>query len=140
MARMVAHLRDGKTILEGILLTQELVADQPEVHAWLDRAMETAHSGVSDITGIASLGEGWVAEEALAISLFCALRAANFEEGVIMAVNHGGDSDSTGSMTGQLLGVAYGDESIPLKWREGVELREVVTRIADQLYRRFVGT
>ena len=37
-----------------------------------------------------------MAEEALAIAVFCALAAPDFESGVLTAVNHGGDSDSTG--------------------------------------------
>jgi ADP-ribosylglycohydrolase len=53
---------------------------------------------------VEQLGGGWVAEEALATALFCALKATNFAEGVLLAVNHSGDSDSTGSLTGNLLG------------------------------------
>jgi len=34
------------------------------------------------------LGAGWVAEEALAISLFCSLTAKDFRSGVLLAVNH----------------------------------------------------
>jgi ADP-ribosylglycohydrolase len=52
---------------------------------------------------IAQLGGGWVAEEALAIGLWCALTAESLEEGVIAAVNHSGDSDSTGLIAGHLL-------------------------------------
>ena len=47
------------------------------------------------------LGGGQVGEEALAISLFCALKhATEFEKGVLLAVNHSGDTDSIGSITG----------------------------------------
>lgn len=49
---------------------------------------------------IDELGGGWVAEESLAIGLWCALMASSLEEGVITAVNHGGDSDSTGLIAG----------------------------------------
>jgi ADP-ribosylglycohydrolase len=79
-----------------------------------------------------------VGEEALAIAVFCALRASTFEEGVIMAVNHSGDSDSTGSMAGQLLGVAMGEEAIPERWLRDLELRDVIRQVADDLYDWFV--
>lgn len=79
------------------------------------------------------LGRGWVAEEALAISLFCALRATGFEHGVRLAVNHGGDSDSTGSLTGQLLGVLLGAHAIPARWLAELELRSVIEALADDL-------
>jgi ADP-ribosylglycohydrolase len=46
------------------------------------------------------------------------------------AVNHGGDSDSTGSMVGNLLRRVYGSKRIPARWLEPLELREVITRVA----------
>ena len=58
------------------------------------------------------LGEGWVGEEALAIAVHCALTPADFRSGVLHAVNHGGDSDSTGAICGNLLGASLGAEAI----------------------------
>ena len=50
---------------------------------------------------VESLGEGWAGDEALAISIYCVLVAGDdFTRGVRLAVNHSGDSDSTGSITG----------------------------------------
>lgn len=65
---------------------------------------------------VESLGQGWVAEEALAIALYCALVSRTFREGVLLAVNHGGDSDSTGSLVGSLLGSLQGRGAIPADW------------------------
>ena len=79
---------------------------------------------------IGELGGGWVAEETLAIGLWCALAARSFEEGVITAVNHSGDSDSTGLIAGHLLGVQYGAAAIPARWYGQLELREVIEQIA----------
>lgn len=79
------------------------------------------------------LGQGWVAEEALAISLFCALRSRTFEHGVRLAVNHGGDSDSTGSLTGQLLGTLWGEDVIPQRWLDELELRDVIEAVATDM-------
>jgi ADP-ribosylglycohydrolase len=84
---------------------------------------------------IGELGGGWVAEEALAIGLWCALAARSFEEGVITAVNHGGNSDSIGLIAGQLLGGQYGAAVIPARWFEQLELREVIVKIAEDIER-----
>ncbi len=66
---------------------------------------------------IETLGEGWVAEEALAISLYAALSFPDdFPAAVRLAVNHGGDSDSTGSITGSILGALLGMSAIPSPW------------------------
>ena len=83
---------------------------------------------------ISWLGEGWIAEEALAISIYCALVAPDFRQGVIMAVNHDGDSDSTGSITGNLLGTQLGSKSIPKTWLEPLELRDAIVTLAEDLY------
>lgn len=91
----------------------------------------------SNVAGTAEtvelLGAGWVAEESLGIALFCALRAESFEHGVRLAVNHGGDSDSTGSLTGQLLGTLLGVDSIPNRWVDQVELRDIIEELARDL-------
>ena len=92
----------------------------------------------------AAIGAGWVAEEAMAIGLYCAMLgeawvdagrpvAEAFEDAVSLAVSHGGDSDSTGSIAGQLLGARFGEAAIPARWAEQVELRDVTLAVADVL-------
>lgn len=88
---------------------------------------------------IESLGGGWVAEEALAIALACALRAESFEEGVRLAVNHSGDSDSTGAIAGNILGATFGVESLPKEWLDRLELRDVIAQMAEDLFKVACG-
>lgn len=85
--------------------------------------------------GIAALGGGWIAEEALAIGLWCALMADSYEQGVVWAVNHSGDSDSTGLIAGHLLGIQLGVTAIPACWLSNLELRDVIERIAEDIER-----
>src|SRR5690554_4371725 len=56
---------------------------------------------------VESLGGGWVAEEALAIALYAALAGRDLEDGLRIAVTHSGDSDSTGAIAGNMLGLIY---------------------------------
>lgn len=89
---------------------------------------------------IASMGEGWVGEEALAIGLYCALAAdGDFVKGVRLAVNHSGDSDSTGSITGNILGAALGEQAIPASWLCRLELSEVIRQVGEDLFTAFEG-
>jgi ADP-ribosylglycohydrolase len=105
-----------------------------EVLSAVERAVELARSSAPSVPGtVEQLGQGWVAEEALALSLFCALRAESFEHGVRLAVNHGGDSDSTGSLTGQLLGTLWGEPAIPARWLAELELRDIIEDIAADM-------
>lgn len=89
---------------------------------------------INDQKAIRELGEGWVAEEALAISIFCALRYSdNFEKAIITAVNHDGDSDSTGAITGNILGAYLGLSKIPERFLKNLELKDIIMEIADDL-------
>jgi ADP-ribosylglycohydrolase len=82
---------------------------------------------------VVALGEGWNAEEALAIAVACALNAPDFETGVRLAVNHDGDSDSTAAMAGNLLGALHGLDGIPQRFIAGLEARRIVAEVADDL-------
>ena len=84
---------------------------------------------------IEALGQGWVAEEALAISVYCVLcHPADLCAGVRAAVHHGGDSDSTGSITGQLLGLLLGEAGIPPRWRSDLLLGDLVRTVGRDLF------
>ena len=101
----------------------------------MDLAVALSENTVSaDPENIHQLGEGWVAEETLGISLYCALRYQNdFSAGIIAAVNHNGDSDSTGAVTGNILGALLGYRAIPAQWKKDLELSDVILEIADDL-------
>ena len=106
-----------------------------ELTGIIDRAVALSENGMNDLDNIHSLGNGWVAEETLAIALYCSLKyQADFSKGIIAAVNHQGDSDSTGSVTGNILGAWVGYESIDKKWKEDLELHSTVIQISDKLY------
>lgn len=136
LAALVAQLCSGRTLHASIGVARELLVVRPdhrETLAALDDAIALAGTDVPGPAAIARLGEGWVAEEALAIALYAALKAPTLEEGVIMAVNHGGDSDSTGAIAGSLLGAMLGSGAIPARWLEPLELRDAIETVADDL-------
>jgi ADP-ribosylglycohydrolase len=137
LAILIAALADGVSMPEALELSKNILKIAPEheetLHA-LEIAEELAASARPPHEAIAALGEGWVAEEALAISVYCALVAKTFRQGVLLAVNHDGDSDSTGAITGNLLGARLGLKAIPKAWLKPLELREVITAIADDLF------
>ena len=90
---------------------------------------------------IEKIGRGWVGEEALAISLYCALSSeGDFARGVCLAVNHSGDSDSTGAITGNILGALHGMKAIPERWLDDLELKDVIEEVAGDLLMLFKDT
>jgi ADP-ribosylglycohydrolase len=130
---LLVHDYDLDEAVEDVL---PWVAKRPlgtETRAALERAMALAAGGAPSVEKLATLGEGWVAEEALAIAVYAALAAPDFTSGVLLAVNHDGDSDSTGAIAGNLLGALHGIDQIPRKWLSELELGEIVAAIADDL-------
>ena len=100
----------------------------------ISKAISLSHSDIKPIDAIEQIGEGWVAEEALAIAVYCSLKnTRSFENAIIDAVNHSGDSDSTGAITGNIMGAYLGFSSIPEKFIENLELKEVIEEISKDL-------
>ncbi|MFE4834147.1 ADP-ribosylglycohydrolase family protein [Arthrobacter sp. NPDC056691] len=100
---------------------------------------------------VRELGEGWVAEEALAVGLYAVLATTprtpglsaepdgtahpvdHFKAAIAVAINHSGDSDSTGSIAGNILGAYYGTACLPTDWLDALEAPEVIRGMAGQL-------
>lgn len=68
---------------------------------------------------------GWCVNT-LAAALWAFKTTESFEEGMIAAVNLGGDSDSIGAVYGQIAGAYYGFEAIPSRWVAAMKDREML--------------
>ncbi|MBL8401783.1 ADP-ribosylglycohydrolase family protein [Accumulibacter sp.] len=136
MAALVFELLDGSDLAAAIDRVTPLLTCKDryeETRVALQQALSLHASDTAPDAAIRQLGQGWIAEEALAIGVYCALKARDFETGVMMAVNHDGDSDSTGLIAGHLLGAMLGRAAIPARWLAPLELREVMEEMADDL-------
>jgi ADP-ribosylglycohydrolase/protein-tyrosine phosphatase len=140
LAITIMGLTDGASLEEALKAATDCLtcySGHGETRNALIMAMDLAKTSVSPREAINQLGQGWVAEEALAIGVYCALKAQDFRKGILMAVNHDGDSDSTGSITGNLLGTMLGLNAIPQEWLNGLELREVIEELANDLFEMY---
>ena len=105
------------------------------LHTLIDNALILADQNIPDHEAIREIGEGWVAEETLAIAIYCVGKHfKDFEKALIASVNHGGDSDSTGAVTGNILGAAIGYDAIPQYFKNDLELHDVILHVADDLW------
>jgi ADP-ribosylglycohydrolase len=126
----------------------------PELPERLAAALRLADKGVvAPEELVSTLGEGWLAEEAFAVGLYAVLATIpdpaaaggdplpvrHFRAAVALAVNHSGDSDSTGSVAGNILGAYYGEDCLPGEWLEALEAPEVIRGMADQLVKVTTG-
>lgn len=146
-AAVVTHIielcliEQEKTLREIVIdardATSELFAGDkhlPELTRIINLALELSENDDSDLENIHRLGEGWVAEETLGIAIYCALKFQNdFSKAIIVSVNHNGDSDSTGAVTGNILGAFVGYDAIEQKWKNNLELHDVILEMADDL-------
>ena len=107
----------------------------PAFAALIRKAVALSETKKFTILAIHDLGEGWCGDEALAIAIYCALKYQDdFDKAIMAAVNHRGDSDSTGAITGNILGAYMGVFGIPSKYTENLELISVLEEVADDLY------
>ena len=138
LANVIAEIMRGNTLDDAISTSISSLKTYPK-HAECLRAVEKALALHADAAPacpetIQKLGGGWVGEEALAISLYCALAAeGDFKRGVLLAINHSGDSDSTGAITGNILGALLGRKAIPAAWLEELELKATIAEVASDL-------
>lgn len=138
---MRIHVIDRLTfrsiIATAINETLATVPDSPKSKEFIEiiqKSLDLAGSSLPDREAIAQLGEGWVAEETVAIALFSVMRhIRDFEGCLVAAINHDGDSDSTGAVAGNIIGTILGYSGIPDKFRKGLELHDMILSIADDL-------
>lgn len=107
------------------------------------KAMEFAANDHSDAYNLSQLGEGWTGEEAWAVALYCAVRHIDsMKYAIISAVNHDGDSDSTGAVCGNIMGAIYGYEAMKSQrlfcpqdkeLEQTLELSNIILALADDL-------
>ena len=153
---IIHNLIQGKglrsAVESALAHTRALAEPCRELVGRLDSALRSAAAAGPEGNGILSpeelvrtLGEGWVAEEALAVAVYSVLATApgsgnqgvdpqaHFQAAVRLAVNHSGDSDSTGSIAGNILGAHYGQACLPSDWLEALEAPDLIRGMAAQL-------
>jgi poly(ADP-ribose) glycohydrolase ARH3 len=84
---------------------------------------------------IAALGNGESSLDSVPTAIYSFLAAPDFRNAVLSAVSLGGDADTIGSMTGAIAGACYGVEGIPSQWRETLENRGQIERLARDLWK-----
>ena len=138
MSGMIANIISGDDIPtaldKNIKVLEEYYGNEP-VTELLNNAKKYAKSDMNPEEAIYKLGEGWVGDEALAISVYCALKEPNdFQNAIRMAVNHDGDSDSTGAILGNIMGAHLGMEKLPEDWAKKIELTNELDILAEDLF------
>ncbi len=141
LAQLIADLVSGSPFEEAIQHTLTVLAHysgHEETTAALHKALEFARDPRQPVSPaiVEKIGAGWVGEEALAVAVYATLiglREQSFRQGVLLAVNHSGDCDSTAAIAGNLLGVILGRDSIPSDWIARLEMHSLIDEIAQDM-------
>lgn len=141
LSAVICEISRGSALDEAMDVADELLDDEPgsdETQVAVANARRAASGGTLSFESLVELGDGWVGEEALAMGLACAMAADCSDDESIcqtmwLAVRHSGDSDSTGSIAGHLIGAMATEAAMPDDWLEELELRELIGDCAEQL-------
>jgi len=69
----------------------------------------------------------------LEASIWSFMTTDNYKDSVLKAINLGGDTDTTGAVTGGLAGLYYGYENIPIRWINAIARREEIEELAGRV-------
>lgn len=143
LAHIIAAIVAGATLPDAIdtaIRRLDVLPRSAETTTALRKAAALADDGEVSRRAVESLGGGWVAEEALAIAVYCALafaEPAQLLDALALGVTHSGDSDSTGAICGNILGALHGEAAVPAHLSEQVEGRDAILTLADDMVTEF---
>jgi len=144
LAHLIACIIEGMEIEDAVTASLEELKKHnghEECSSLLEKAIALSRDNTEPLTALSQLGEGWVGEETIAIAVYCSLKEKNnFKKALLISVNHDGDSDSTGAVTGNILGAYLGIDAIPAPWLQKVEFADLLIELADDLFTGYQDT
>jgi len=89
---------------------------------------------------IRNLGNSVEALNSVPTAIYCfAKHHESYAKAVLYAISLGGDTDTIGAMTGAIAGAYHGIENIPNAWKQKLEKRDYIKRLADELWKLKMG-
>jgi ADP-ribosylglycohydrolase len=138
MIALALDKRSPEDILDA--LVTECGSRSPDLDARLRQVPELLAAGPDFALSRAGLGDGWIAEEAVACALWCFWRSpSDYRATVLVGANSGGDCDSIACIAGGLSGAYNGVDAIPRAWRDGVEHAARLRELAAGLWAQAAG-
>jgi len=135
-AEMLADVANGMSLeqsAQALAIDYGQIADASETASAIMAAFDAPRDGAAET--VERLGGGWTAVEALSIALYACLCAKDFDHGLQIAVTHGGDSDSTGAIAGNMLGLIDPHAALVHRWAGAIECADVITRLTRDYLR-----
>lgn len=135
----VMFVEIAAAIIRGVELTLAVAAAQTAILSLLASRFPSERRHFEKLLSphLATLAESQISGSGYVIhcleaSLWCALQASSFSSGVLRAVNLGDDTDTTGAVTGGLLGLHFGAAAIPEDWQHQLARRDDILSLCDR--------
>lgn len=137
LAYIIHEIMKEQSIVDAVCIARERVAKEKGSKALLEKldfAINLSREGTPSRDEIERIGDGVEAHDVLARAVYAALCYPNdYLKGVLLGVNHSGDSDSVGGITGCILGCRLGIQGIPEELTTEIELHEEIKTLANDL-------
>lgn len=135
---LIAYIIKGNSFEDALELTKSVLKKYPEADNLLNKiskAQELAKEDTTEEQAISILGSGWTGDEALAIAIYSNLKHfGDFKKIIITSANHGGDSDTTAAIAGNIAGVLNSVDNIPNQWKKSIDMSTLLEKYAHFLY------
>ena len=135
-AEMLADVASGAGLEETATQTAlqyERLENGAETAQAIRNALDARRDGAPET--VETLGAGWTAEEALSIALYACLAGHSLDHALRIAVMHGGDSDSTGAIAGNMLGLMDPAAVLKHRWFSVIEGADIISRLVRDFLR-----
>ncbi|MDO5554228.1 MAG: ADP-ribosylglycohydrolase family protein [Planctomycetia bacterium] len=121
----ISDLTHNSTVVRAIVDQMvQVLTEHIEGHRTVLRSKYTARESVNN--------SGWVVSTFHA-ALWALEQSTGFEQGMLLAVNLGGDADTIGAVYGQIAGALYGYEAIPERWLGAIKDRDRIDLLIEQV-------
>lgn len=139
---IILKIFEGLSIFEAvkyaIKFTEEKFKDSHYINDFvnlLEYAINAISNDKSDVENIHSFGNSLCAEVCLAVAVYCSLKYPDsYEKAVTASIYNDGDSDTTGAVTGNIMGAFLGINSISDTLLKNVERCDVIEEITNDIF------
>lgn len=115
------------------VLTRRLGPAEENLSQHLEELCDALDSDSVELAELCNGAESYVCDSvSYVVALLCG-RSWEFEDGVIAAVNGGGDTDTNTAMVGAILGAAHGARKLPRIFVERLEEVEIIRELGETL-------
>ena len=127
---LVCHLLEN---ISPHLALMDTLAD--DYSAFSDEALATYRRILLDDISVlteAEIRSGGYVVDTLEAAIWCLLKTDSYRSAVLRAVNLGGDTDTTGAVTGSLAGLVYGYAALPSEWLGKLQRMSYIKKMCDE--------